>query len=170
MKDRRFHYVDAARGIAVLLVIYGHTFRESMRAAYAWCDFSYALVYRFHVSLLFLLSGMGCTLTAQKYDAAKDLCYAKTGGAAVCNKTPNATFAMTRAYSRLKLSIKRHAAYPQKCRMTLRTITYTRMMVRTLFIFCLLWLVKPRICDTLKAKGRAFPVPALCWVTQASKA
>ena len=31
--------------------------------------------------------------------------------------------------------IKRHAAYPQKCRMTLRTITYTRMMVRTLFIF-----------------------------------
>ena len=39
MKDRRFHYVDAARGIAVLLVIYGHTFRESMRAAYAWCAF-----------------------------------------------------------------------------------------------------------------------------------
>ena len=63
MKDRRFHYVDAARGIAVLLVIYGHTFRESMRAAYAWCDFSYALVYRFHVSLLFLLSGFGYALS-----------------------------------------------------------------------------------------------------------
>ena len=66
MKDRRFHYVDAARGIAVLLVIYGHTFRESMRAAYAWCDFSYALVYRFHVSLLFLLSGFGYALTLEK--------------------------------------------------------------------------------------------------------
>ena len=40
MKDRRFHYVDAARGIAVLLVIYGHTFRESMRGAIFpmhWC-------------------------------------------------------------------------------------------------------------------------------------
>ena len=59
MKDRRFHYVDAARGIAVLLVIYGHTFRESMRAAYA-------LVYRFHVSLLFLLSGFGYALTLEK--------------------------------------------------------------------------------------------------------
>ena len=66
MKDRRFHYVDAARGIAVLLVIYGHTFRESMRAAYAWCDFSYVLVYRFHVSLLFLLSGLGYALTLEK--------------------------------------------------------------------------------------------------------
>jgi len=66
VKDRRFHYVDAARGIAVLLVIYGHTFRESMRAAYAWCDFSYALVYRFHVSLLFLLSGFGYALTLEK--------------------------------------------------------------------------------------------------------
>lgn len=66
MKDRRFHYVDAARGIAVLLVIYGHTFRESMRAAYAWCDFSYTLVYRFHVSLLFLLSGFGYALTLEK--------------------------------------------------------------------------------------------------------
>ena len=32
MKDRRFHYVDAARGIAVLLVIYGHTF-QPMRGA-----------------------------------------------------------------------------------------------------------------------------------------
>ena len=43
-------------------------------------------------------------------------------------------------------------------------IPYTRRMVRTLFSFCLLWLVKPRICDTLKAKGRAFPAPALCWL------
>ena len=66
MKEKRFHYVDAARGIAVLLVIYGHTFRESMRADYAWCDFSYVLVYRFHVSLLFLLSGFGYALTLEK--------------------------------------------------------------------------------------------------------
>lgn len=60
--------------------------------------------------------------------------------------------------------IKQHATYPQKCRITLRTITYTRMMVRTLFIFCLLRLVKPRICDTLKAEGRAVLAPALCWL------
>lgn len=50
-----------------------------------------------------------CTLTAQKYAAAKDLCYATTGGAAVCNKTPTAKFAMSRGYVRLKMSITRHA-------------------------------------------------------------
>lgn len=50
------------------------------------------------------------TLSAQKYDSTKDMCYATTGGDAVCNKTPNATFAMTRAYSRLTLTIKRHAS------------------------------------------------------------
>ena len=66
----------------------------------------------------FTANSTTCTLTAQKYDVAKDLCYAKTGGAAVCNKTPNATFAMTRAYSRLKLSIKRLAAYVGNCNLT----------------------------------------------------
>lgn len=67
----------------------------------------------------FTANSTTCTLTAQKYDAAKDLCYAKTGGVAVCNKTPNATFAMTRAYSRLKLSIKRHATnYVGNCNIT----------------------------------------------------
>ena len=62
---KRLDYLDAAKGLGVLLVIYGHTFRDSMRAAYAWCDLSYILVYRFHVSLLFLLSGMGYALTAK---------------------------------------------------------------------------------------------------------
>ena len=62
---RRLDYIDAAKAIGVLLVIYGHTFRESMRATYAWCDFSYVFVYRFHVSMLFVLSGMGYALTAQ---------------------------------------------------------------------------------------------------------
>lgn len=64
--SKRLDYIDAAKGIGLLLVIYGHTFRTSMREAYAWCDFSYQFVYRFHVSLLFLLSGMGYALTAQR--------------------------------------------------------------------------------------------------------
>ena len=84
MKDRRFHYVDAARGIAVLLVIYGHTFRESMRAAYAWCDFSYALVYRFHVSLLFLLSGFGYALTLEKNKTLTEWRYLGKKAKALC--------------------------------------------------------------------------------------
>lgn len=64
--SKRLDSIDAAKGIGVLLVIYGHTFRESMRAAYAWCDFCYIFVYRFHVPLLFLLSGMGYAFTAQR--------------------------------------------------------------------------------------------------------
>lgn len=64
---KRLNYIDSAKGIAVLLVIFGHTFRESMRADYFWCDFSYLFVYRFHVSLLFLLSGTGYALSKNKY-------------------------------------------------------------------------------------------------------
>ena len=63
---KRLDHIDIAKAIGLLLVIYGHTFRMSMRTAYPWCAFSYTFVYRFHVPLLFLLSGMGCTLTAQK--------------------------------------------------------------------------------------------------------
>ncbi len=61
--------MDAARAIAVLLVIFGHTFRESMREAFYWCDFLY--VYRFHVSLLFILSGAGYALTREKHLSEK---------------------------------------------------------------------------------------------------
>nr|WP_302830073.1 fimbrillin family protein [uncultured Bacteroides sp.] len=67
----------------------------------------------------FTANSTTCTLTAQKYDATKDLCYASTGGSSVCNKTPNASFAMTRAYARLKLSITRHATnYVGNCNIT----------------------------------------------------
>ena len=31
-EKKRLSYIDAAKGLAVLLVIFGHTFRESMRA------------------------------------------------------------------------------------------------------------------------------------------
>lgn len=57
-EKKRIEYIDIAKGFALLLVIFGHTFRDSMRSTYFWCGFSYSFVYRFHVSLLFLLSGM----------------------------------------------------------------------------------------------------------------
>ena len=63
---KRLDHIDIAKAIGLLLVIYGHTFRMSMRAVHPWCAFSYTFVYRFHVPLLYFLSGMGCTLTAQK--------------------------------------------------------------------------------------------------------
>ena len=66
----------------------------------------------------FTANSTTCTLNAQKYDAAEDLCYATTGGAAVCNKTPNAVFAMTRGYARIKLTITRQAGYAGNCNIT----------------------------------------------------
>jgi len=65
-EEKRLDYLDAAKAIALFLVIYGHTFRESMRAAVRWCDLSYILVYRFHVSLLFIVSGIGYTLSMER--------------------------------------------------------------------------------------------------------
>lgn len=65
-KNGRRNYMDAGKALAILLVIYGHTFRESMRAEFRWCDLSYVFVYRVHVSLLFILSGMAYALTKEK--------------------------------------------------------------------------------------------------------
>lgn len=58
-----------------------------------------------------------CTITAQNYTSDRDLCYATTGGANVCNKTPNVNFAMKRGYARLKLSVTR-GNYVGNCRIT----------------------------------------------------
>lgn len=69
-ENRRLSYIDSAKGIAVLFVIFGHCFRQSMRTDFYWCDFSYLYVYRFHVTLLFMLSGMGFALTSEKNTAA----------------------------------------------------------------------------------------------------
>lgn len=67
MTKSRIAYIDITKGIAILLVIFGHTFRDSMRADYFWCDYSYCFVYRFHVSMFFLLSGMTYAMTREKY-------------------------------------------------------------------------------------------------------
>lgn len=66
MKSERVTYIDIAKGLVLLLVILGHTFRDSMREAYYWCDFLYLFLYKFHGSALFLLSGMSYAITVQK--------------------------------------------------------------------------------------------------------
>lgn len=67
----------------------------------------------------FAANSTTCTLTAQKYDAAKELYYATASSSVVNNLSPTAAFAMTRAYSRIKLSIQRHAtSYTGNCNIT----------------------------------------------------
>ncbi len=77
MKAERVSYIDIAKGFVLLLVIFGHTFRDSMREAYFWCDFSYLFLYKFHGSTLFLLSGMSYAITIQNHKANSTFLYIK---------------------------------------------------------------------------------------------
>lgn len=59
------------------------------------------------------------TLTAQKYAADKDVCFAKVDDAQkIKNTTPDVTFAMERAYSQLTLAMTRDYKYPLVCKVT----------------------------------------------------
>lgn len=59
------------------------------------------------------------TLLAQRYAEANDVCYAKVdNNQTINNVTPNATFAMERAYSQLTLSLRRDPVYPLACKVT----------------------------------------------------
>ena len=77
MRLERVTYVDIAKGFILLLVIFGHTFRDSMREAYYWCDFLYLFLYKFHGSGLFLLSGMSYAIVVQKYKTLSPMQYTK---------------------------------------------------------------------------------------------
>lgn len=62
-------------------------------------------------------SGTGFILEAGGWTELKDLCYATTGPT-VSNKQPYVSFAMKRAYARLKLSITRTSNYVGNCNVT----------------------------------------------------
>lgn len=53
----RIEWIDVGKGIGILLVIFGHAFRDSMRNNYFICDALYSFVYSFHMPLLMYLSG-----------------------------------------------------------------------------------------------------------------
>lgn len=59
MEKKRIEWVDMARGIGILLVIYGHSMRDEMRIVSPLLDYTYRFVYSFHMSFFFWLSG--CT-------------------------------------------------------------------------------------------------------------
>ena len=65
----RVAWLDTARGFALLLVLFGHCFRDSMRQTSAVCAFLYDFVYAFHVPTLFLISGMCYALGRGRYRA-----------------------------------------------------------------------------------------------------
>ena len=54
---QRVQWIDAAKGIGILLVLLGHAPRDIMRADYTWIDFCYYFIYTFHMHFFFFLSG-----------------------------------------------------------------------------------------------------------------
>lgn len=53
----RIQWIDVAKGIAILMVVLGHSFQDGMRAANPLFDFLYRCFYIFHMSFFFWLSG-----------------------------------------------------------------------------------------------------------------
>lgn len=52
MQSRRLKYIDIARGIAIILIVLGHTITYSQN-----CRTIYKIIYSFHVALFFVISG-----------------------------------------------------------------------------------------------------------------
>ena len=50
---QRVQWIDAAKGIGILLVLLGHAPRDIMRADYTWIDFCYYFIYTFHMHFSF---------------------------------------------------------------------------------------------------------------------
>jgi fucose 4-O-acetylase-like acetyltransferase len=69
-KERRSATVDIAKGIAILLVVYGHSLRGMIYAGLlpdsSWLIPTNYLVYTFHMPLFFLLSGLFFRSSADK--------------------------------------------------------------------------------------------------------
>ena len=63
---KRIEWLDAARGIAMLLVILGHAIRPEMRDDSTACYILFRVIYLFHMNLFFFLSGYAYSLSRKK--------------------------------------------------------------------------------------------------------
>ena len=73
MEKKRIEWIDVAKGIAILMVVYGHSMRDEMRSVYPILDYTYRACYVFHMSFFFWLSGysyqMGRSVFRKNYDS-----------------------------------------------------------------------------------------------------
>lgn len=53
----RINFLDVAKGIGILLVIIGHSFRDNMREEFIILNFIYSFIYSFHMPLFFFIAG-----------------------------------------------------------------------------------------------------------------
>lgn len=57
MEKKRIQWIDITKGIAILMVLYGHSMRDEMRLVSPVLDYTYRCCYIFHMAYFFWLSG-----------------------------------------------------------------------------------------------------------------
>ena len=62
-KNGRLVWIDISKGVAILLVLIGHSMRDEMRVAYPFLDALYRGIYIFHMTWFFWLAGYGYRLS-----------------------------------------------------------------------------------------------------------
>lgn len=77
--NKRIEWIDIGKGVGILLVVFGHSFRDSMRADYFLCDALYRFVYSFHMPLLMYLSGYMFRVKSEYYlkNGTKNYCVSR---------------------------------------------------------------------------------------------
>lgn len=63
----RINWITVAKGIGILLVVLGHSFRDNMLMTNIICGFVYHFIYSFHMFFYFALSGITFGLSYKKY-------------------------------------------------------------------------------------------------------
>lgn len=63
---QRVGWIDLAKGAAILLVLWGHAMRDPMRVENWALDYSYRVIYTFHMAFFFWLSGYVYRMTRGK--------------------------------------------------------------------------------------------------------
>lgn len=61
MKNKSMEYydwIDVAKGIGIILVVIGHSFRDNMRIESVFCEYIYQIIYAFHMPFFFAISGL----------------------------------------------------------------------------------------------------------------
>ena len=65
----RQYDIDAARGLAIILVVLGHVVARDMPRDNAWYELLKALIYRFHMPLFMVLTGITFALSLPRFES-----------------------------------------------------------------------------------------------------
>ena len=68
-QNNRIEWIDILKGIGIILVIIGHSFRDEMRIDSSIANWIYSIIYYFHMPLFYVISGYLFRITQDKLDS-----------------------------------------------------------------------------------------------------